>query len=1161
MSPPPNQLLSRLNARVDRHLDRGDAELVLAPAALAEAAAVAEALATMDDALRREAVAVLGQFHLCRFRVLPEGADTADFFTAIRCFTELPSDALAGRLPQAWRPLVGSGDGESLMAAAYEIQGRLEQVDDPWARDHAIVLWRAALAALAADHPARPRCLSSAGIALLARAERTTAYPEDLAEGIRLLREALRLLPPEHTDRPDIQGVLSTALQGRYLRTGNAADLDEAVSGLREIVDSDVTTPHHLIHMYHYTIALMTRFAHRRDVTDVDLVVRLARRLVRESSDDPEFQALAANGLLVALQARYEFDAREQDLAEAIDVGRQLAANRVLDDVDRGGVLSNLSLAHRSDYLRTNDVARLDEGIEAAREAVRLTPADHPNRPGVLNNLGQMLQMRALRSGATEDVQGAVEASRAAVGATPPGHTDYPGCLAMHGVALWASYLQSREVGPLDEAVRVLRRAAGTIPPGHPDRGGFLTNLAVALSTRATLAEHLDRAIFDEAVRTHREAIRATAAESAERPSRLVNLAIGLNALAQMTVEPLIRDESPGALTEAMELTTESIEAIAEALDALPADGFGRIGAQLGLARAHWLRYECGGRAEDGEAAIAAWREVAANPRTPVRNRIFAAREYASLQATMHGLAAALDGYGLAVGLLPLLAWRGLSRPDQQRRLAAVSGLAADAAAAAIAAGQPERAVEMLEQARGVLWTQLLETRADTGALRAVDPDLADEFEQVRAALNGPAFAAPHGLTMATPADPDLADLTSDVLDQRGDVAERFESVVARIRALPPSAELPHPERFLRPTPWADLASAIGDRDVVVVTVSRWRSDALVISGGGIRVVELPELHRDEVEWRVAAHLPDAAGAASGAGAGAREIGPQGSIAGGAATLSWLWNVVAEPVLNALGRGPVSGDWPRLWWCPTGALALLPLHAAGRHDVPGCSVLDRVISSYTPTLRALTTVSPPAPAEEGMLVVSMPQTPGHSPLPAVDEERRLLDRMLATAPRRLFLDGGSATRAAVREALSQHRRAHFSCHGTQDLTDPSRGGLVLHDGLLSIADLLVPGQVPGDWAFLSACRTATAGLSTVDEAITLAAALRYGGWRHVIGTLWSVDDATAAQATELVYGTAMVGGTLRCEAAAEALHLAARRLRDEDLDGTGRWAPFIHLGA
>jgi hypothetical protein len=75
--------------------------------------------------------------------------------------------------------------------------------------------------------------------------------------------------------------------------------------------------------------------------------------------------------------------------------------------------------------------------------------------------------------------------------------------------------------------------------------------------------------------------------------------------------------------------------------------------------------------------------------------------------------------------------------------------------------------------------------------------------------------------------------------------------------------------------------------------------------------------------------------------------------------LGWLWDQIAGPILDHFDRtNPAEPDDPddrqRLWWVPTGPLALLPLHAAGHHgDRAGRSVLVRVVSSYTPTIRSL----------------------------------------------------------------------------------------------------------------------------------------------------------------------------------------------------------------
>ena len=72
--------------------------------------------------------------------------------------------------------------------------------------------------------------------------------------------------------------------------------------------------------------------------------------------------------------------------------------------------------------------------------------------------------------------------------------------------------------------------------------------------------------------------------------------------------------------------------------------------------------------------------------------------------------------------------------------------------------------------------------------------------------------------------------------------------------------------------------------------------------------------------------------------------------------LQWLWDVAVEPILDMLGFTKVPTDdeeWPHIWWVPISSMSLFPIHAAGNYSIPGQSALDRVISSYTPTIRAL----------------------------------------------------------------------------------------------------------------------------------------------------------------------------------------------------------------
>ena len=112
--------------------------------------------------------------------------------------------------------------------------------------------------------------------------------------------------------------------------------------------------------------------------------------------------------------------------------------------------------------------------------------------------------------------------------------------------------------------------------------------------------------------------------------------------------------------------------------------------------------------------------------------------------------------------------------------------------------------------------------------------------------------------------------------------------------------------------------------------------------------------------------------------------------------------------------------------------------------------------------------------------------------------------------------------------------------------------------MLAIADLTADRH-RGEFVFLSACKTALGGVRVLDEAITLASALQCAGWRHVVATLWSVVDKTAADVAEELY-TRLAEGGFRTERTAEALQHAIRRQRGIAPHQPSRWVPFLHVG-
>ena len=140
---------------------------------------------------------------------------------------------------------------------------------------------------------------------------------------------------------------------------------------------------------------------------------------------------------------------------------------------------------------------------------------------------------------------------------------------------------------------------------------------------------------------------------------------------------------------------------------------------------------------------------------------------------------------------------------------------------------------------------------------------------------------------------------------------------------------------------------------------------------------------------------------------------------------------------------------------------------------------------------------------------------------------------------------------------------HFAGHGYTDNEDSSKSHLLLGDkpgepnSLLTVANLLelnLRENTPF-LAYLSACGTARIKSKRfLDENIHLISAFQLLGFRHVIGTLWEVNDDFCVDVARLTY-EGMRDGGLTDESVAQGLYNAIRTLRDRWLDSPRETRP------
>jgi CHAT domain-containing protein len=263
--------------------------------------------------------------------------------------------------------------------------------------------------------------------------------------------------------------------------------------------------------------------------------------------------------------------------------------------------------------------------------------------------------------------------------------------------------------------------------------------------------------------------------------------------------------------------------------------------------------------------------------------------------------------------------------------------------------------------------------------------------------------------------------------------------------------------------------------------------------------------------------------------------------------LGWLSDCVAEPVLRAIGP-----DLSRVWWCPTGPLTTLPLHAAGR-------VMDRTISSYTATVGALVRAkraiaADPEPARaRRVFAVCVPQPPGQRPLRHVEREMNALRPWLADGAEPLT--GDTVTINSTVFELDKYDMVHFACHGAPGTPGGRPAPLLLANNDLTLNRIGWIPRLRAELAFLSACHSAVSSPGRPDDAENLATAFQHLGYKRVIGSLWWVLGARAAEVAEAVY--AQLDTSLD---SARALRDAVLTQRRRDPDDPVLWASFIHVG-
>ncbi|KAG2125645.1 CHAT domain-containing protein [Suillus bovinus] len=1034
--------------------------------------------------------------------------------------------------------------------------------------DEAIALDREVLALHPVGHPDRSTSLNDLATDLSSRFEHRD-NEEDLDEAITIHKEALALRPVGHTDRSMSLNNLAVLLSSRFEHRGNEEDLDEAIALHTEALTlRPVGHPDRSNSLNNLAKELSSRFEHRGNEEDLDKAIALHTEALGLCPVGHTDRSMSLNNLANQLSSRFKHRGNDEDLDEAIALHTEALALFPVGHTDRSNSLNNLAELLSSRFEHRGNEEDLDEAIALHTEALALFPVGHTDRSNSLNNLAELLSSRFEHRGNEEDLDQAIALDREALALHPVGHTDRSMSLSNVAVLLSSRFKHRGNEEDLDEAIALDREALALRPVGHIDRSNSLNNLATGLSSR--FKHRGNDEDLDQAIILHTEVL-------ALRPVGHTNRSISLHNLANQLSSRFEHRGNDEDLDQAIALYRE-------ALALLPIGHTDRSQSLCNLAHPFMSRFEHLGNREDLDEARENLRcaLILLRQHDPRRISVNLSLAYVYLLFHLSGIdgtgpgedidslnvvmdhlksaanvvsggslsrlrasldwvhyadeykhATQLEAYATAMQLLDTYMSTTASvssRHDVMKDFP--STLAVDAASCALRSGDVCRAVELLEQGRTIIWTQMTRLRMPLDGLQTRGDHavtLMKKFRNLSSLLDKPPTSLPDGTLKI--------DVEAEETRYRRLVKE-WNSAVEEIRKIEGLS------RFLLPPLFSDLQEAAREGPIIVLIESKSSCHAIIIPHKQTPIsiqlstsVEKLQMLVDKLHRTDSPALKKA--------------------------LTELWDDVVRPVVENLDGIAPRGS--RIWWCPTSVFNFLPLHAAGEYRKQGRFLSHLYISSYTPSLTALIKArrsherSPSVP----FVAIGQNRPAGASfTLDAVEPELELVRSLLPPPPTISFskITSVDATKSRALCALRDNTWLHLACHGTQNIAEPFKSAFLMRDEPLSLLDITQTDLSRHQFAFLSACETAVGDHNTPDEVIHLAAGLQFAGVKSVIGTLWKVNDSTVERLVKAFYKNFCGDGTMNSKRAARALHRAVYLLgSDQDIPLDQRIL-FVHIG-
>ncbi|KAF6747650.1 CHAT domain-containing protein [Ephemerocybe angulata] len=1076
------------------------------------------------------------------------------------------------------------------------------------------------VAELTPEHyPSFPHLLNNLGIAYKFRFE-LTGDLHDLSKAVSACARAVELTPDGHSHMPSHLTNLGVSLNCRFQRAGDLHDLDQAIVHQKRAIqltpdgDSEMASRYSNLGVYYSARALRNG-----DLHDLSEAILMKQQAVNVTPEQDPVMFRLMNNLGISLKDRFKRTGDLQDLTLGISAARKAVELAPKDHQMMHFSLDNLGIALNSRFSRTGEILDIDDAISAQRKAVELTPKGHPETHLHLSHLGSSLQARFRCTENHNDIADAIIAQERALEVTPPGHPWTASWLNNLAMSFTSRFQHTGDLAYLAQAISTEQRALKLTPENHPDYASRLNSLASSLRDRFECTGDFDD--ITEAISLQKKVIDLNATGNPSMHVYLGNFASSLRSRFKRTGDLHDLNEAISALQKAVAFMTtadnlvqmdthlshlgtslvarfrrtansadldEAISVQRRAVTITP-EGHVNMPFHLNnLGATLESRFHHRGSSRDFDEAIANLKASATNKYSPPRSRVSAAKNWAELLNHSYPPPPdILEAFEVAIDLSVLAVTLDLTLERRYGQLQKTPNLPLQAASAAFLFDKPGRALEWLEQGRCLVWGQLTNLRAPLDDLWEHDAHLADRIMEVSKQLdraNGSSSRlSREGMSLS-----EKVSLENQSRNQMT-LAREWDDLLASVRVLPGF------ETFLKPSPWYTLLQHLPDSGpVVVINIDVNRCDAIALVPGKVDPLHIPlplfslakcTKYREDLNAQLRSFSETRSGERSARSV--TRVRHSETIV--QAILRRLWEKLVKPILQKLDINNTSSatTLPRIWWCPTGSLSFLPIHAAGRYgnEESEC-LMDYAVSSYTPTVAALIervkNVRSIDRATSGLFITSQPDAPGCSSIQGTTKEvRSIHDLLLTSGARAEKAEGSAATISATLEAMDAFTSIHLACHASQDAADPLKSRFHFHNGTLDLATIIQRNLKNADLAFLSACQTSTGVEKLSDEAVHLAAGMLAAGYCRVVATMWSIEDRHAPGVaidfyqyllnhadkanTSSSYSRGPSGGSgFDGTNSARALHHAIQRLRTVLADDSDHsllaWVPYVHYG-